>query len=83
MQIAFGFLQNEMRMDDRVAASAKDMVEKAEKKTEERLKRMGQMNDNGMNAIQNQGTMIERKPLTGRETFAHALLMSNEMAYVN
>jgi hypothetical protein len=83
MKIAFTFLQEELRLDDRVAAEAKDMVEKAEKKSEERLKRMGQMNDNGMNAIQNQGTMIERKALTGRETFAHALLMSNEMAYVN
>ena len=27
--------------------------------------------------------LVERKPLTAWETFAHALLLSNEMAYVN
>jgi len=83
IQIAYTFLQNELRLDDKVQAEAKDMVEKAEKKAEERAKRTGMMNDNGMTAIQNQGSLIERSPLTGWETYAHALLMSNEMAYVN
>ena len=63
--------------------SKKKKTEKAEKKALERAKRMGNMNDNGMTAIQNQGNYIERKPLTGWETYAHALLLSNEAAYVN
>ena len=39
--------------------------------------------NNGFSAIQNEGQPIERKPLTGWETYAHALLLSNEAAYVN
>jgi hypothetical protein len=34
-------------------------------------------------AIQNEGEMVERKPLTPWETYAQALLFSNEAAYVN
>lgn len=83
IKIAYSFLQEELRLQDRVAAEAKDMTEKAEKKAEERAKRTGAMNDNGMMAIQNKGAVIERKPLTGWETYAHALLLSNEAAYVN
>jgi hypothetical protein len=37
----------------------------------------------GYRAIQNDGAYIERKPLTPWETYAHALLLSNEAAYVN
>jgi len=59
------------------------MTEKAAKKTAERAKRIGQLSNNALAAIQNDGEMIERKPLTDWETFAHALLMSNEAAYVN
>jgi hypothetical protein len=34
-------------------------------------------------AIQNQGEMVERKPLTPWETYAQALLFSNEASYIN
>ncbi|MEP6669804.1 MAG: PSD1 and planctomycete cytochrome C domain-containing protein [Chthoniobacter sp.] len=37
----------------------------------------------GMKAIQNEGDMVERKPLTPWETYAQALLFSNEASYVN
>ena len=37
----------------------------------------------GTKAIQNEGDMVERKPLTPWETYAQALLFSNESAYVN
>jgi hypothetical protein len=33
--------------------------------------------------IQNEGEMVERKPLTPWETYTQALLLSNEAAYVN
>jgi hypothetical protein len=59
------------------------MTEKAAKKAEERAKRIGQLSNNALAAIQNEGEMIERKPLTAWETFAHALLLSNEAVYVN
>jgi hypothetical protein len=81
--IAYAFLGQELRLETKVLAEGKDMTEKAEKKAEERAKRMGQMNATNFSAIQNDGKMIERKPLTGWETYAHALLLSNEMAYIN
>jgi hypothetical protein len=34
-------------------------------------------------AIQNSGEFVERRPLTGWEAYAQALLFSNELAYVN
>jgi mono/diheme cytochrome c family protein len=37
----------------------------------------------GMQAIQNEGTLVERKPLNPWETYAQALLFTNEAAYVN
>ena len=36
-----------------------------------------------MAPIQNEGTRVERKPLTAWETYVQALLFSNEAAYVN
>ena len=60
------------------------MTERAAKKAAERTKRAGQMADNAFSSIQNEGgETIERKPLTAWETFAHALILSNEAAYVN
>ena len=39
--------------------------------------------DNGRRAIQNEGEMVDRKPLTPWEEYAQALLFTNEIAYVN
>ena len=82
-EYAYAFIGKEGLEETRVIAAAKEMTEKANKKAEERAKRLGNMVDTGMTAIQNEGEMIERKPLTAWETFAHALLLSNEAAYVN
>jgi mono/diheme cytochrome c family protein len=37
----------------------------------------------GTKAIQNEGEIVDRRPLTAWETYAQALLFSNEAAYVN
>ncbi len=79
----YEFLSKENLEQDRVVAAAKEMTEKANKKAEERVKRLGQQEATNFGAIQNTGETVERKPLTAWETFAHALLMSNEAAYVN
>ena len=34
-------------------------------------------------AVEDEGELVERKPLNPWETYAQALLLSNEMAYVN
>jgi hypothetical protein len=83
MPVAYDFIGKEGREESRVQLAAKEMTEKAAKKEEERAKRAGQMVNNELSSIQNEGETIERKPLTTWETFAHALLLSNEMAYVN
>ena len=77
------FVNRELGEEANIMASAKAMTEKAEKKAAERAKRLGNMRDNGTEAIENKGTMVERKPLTPWETYTHALLLSNESAYVN
>lgn len=77
------FLTRELGEEANIMASAKAMAEKAEKKAEERAKRMENMRDNGTGTIENQGKLVERKPLTPWETYTHALLLSNEAAYVN
>jgi hypothetical protein len=50
-------------------------------------KKSGKGKGNGrydsMSAIQNQGDVVERRPLTAWETYAQALLFSNEASYVN
>jgi hypothetical protein len=80
---AVDFISYEGREENRVQIAAKEMKEKAAKKAEERAKRAGMLANNAESAIQNEGEMIARSPLTAWETFAHALLLSNEAAYVN
>jgi hypothetical protein len=46
-------------------------------------KGMGKRRDNGkFGAIQNEGELVARKPLTSWEAYAQALLFANELAYV-
>jgi len=77
------FVKKESGEDANVQAAAKAMTEKAEKKAQERAKRLGTMADNATGAIENSGDMVERKPLSAWETYTHALLLSNEAVYVN
>jgi hypothetical protein len=77
------FVNRELGEEQNIMASAKAISEKAAKKAEERAKQMENMRDNGTGTIENKGQMVERKPLTPWETYAHALLLSNEAAYVN
>ncbi len=83
IDLALQFVGTEVKDQPQVLASAKEMVEKASKKVAERAKRAGMANNDGRSAIRNQGDFIERRPLTPWETMAHALLLSNEAAYVN
>ena len=41
------------------------------------------LDSNGKKAIQNEGELVERKPLSIWEEYAQALLFTNEIAYVN
>lgn len=83
IQWALDFVGKEVKDQPQVLASAKEMIEKASKKVAERSKRAGMASNDGRSAIRNEGEFIERKPLTPWETMAHALLLSNETAYIN
>jgi cytochrome c553 len=80
---ALEFIGKESKLQPEVLASAKEMTDKQSKKSAERLKRMESQNNDALAAIRNDGKMIERKPLTAWETCIHALLLSNEVVYVN
>jgi hypothetical protein len=85
IEMALQFVGKEVKEEPKIAASAKEMIDRSAKRAEEQEKNSMMMmgNADGVRAIRNQGKFIERKPLTPWETFAHALLLSNEAAYVN
>jgi Protein of unknown function (DUF1553)/Protein of unknown function (DUF1549)/Planctomycete cytochrome C len=82
--LAFQFLRKEKDAEPQIAATMKEVTDRAVKKVEDRKKRMTErgMNDQ-FRAINNKGNYVDRKPLDNWETYVQALLMSNEAAYVN
>ena len=66
--------------NDRLASAAPMGGKKARKMEKPQVKRR----ENGrFGAIQNPGELVERRPLSGWEAYAQALLFSNELAYFN
>ncbi|MGV3534022.1 MAG: PSD1 and planctomycete cytochrome C domain-containing protein [Chthoniobacteraceae bacterium] len=82
IQMGVAFLTAENKAQTTVAAEMKENVEKAQKAVEKKYQDMMGRND-GAKAIQNKGKLVERRPLTPYETYAHALLLSNEASYIN
>jgi len=96
VRLAKDFLQAAERDSD-IAAAAGDATgpavtknppnPRAERLKQQREKRMAEvaMNKQGgaRRPIRNEGTIVERKPLTVWEQYAQALLFTNELAYVN
>ncbi len=86
IDLALKFVANEARnQPTQSPAELKEQQAKngrvADKKARKNAKGNGRYDS--MNAIQNQGELIERKPLTPWETYAQALLLSNEASYIN
>jgi hypothetical protein len=77
--LAQSFLATEAKNQPASTEEQKKINEKLAKKAEEAAGDMMMMNRNdGYKAIQNEGKFVERKPLTQWETYAQALLLSNE-----
>jgi hypothetical protein len=79
---AMKYLVEESKKQGEVDALAPELAKKNEaiaKRIEDRRKK----DNDGLKPIQNTGDIIERKPLTTWESYAHALLFTNESAYVN
>jgi Protein of unknown function (DUF1553)/Protein of unknown function (DUF1549)/Planctomycete cytochrome C len=79
IQLALQFVGNEAKNQPQVAPIA------ASKSAMRLTARKGGAKGYGEAAkpIQNQGEIVERKPLTPWETYAQALLFSNEASYIN
>ncbi|MDQ3623414.1 MAG: DUF1553 domain-containing protein, partial [Verrucomicrobiota bacterium] len=84
VQIALGFVQGEnvKQKEIQVPAGKKEQTQ-PNLTFAERLRRAGGGRALMTRAIQNEGEVVARKPLTPWETYTQALLLSNEAAYVN
>ena len=83
IKIAINFVQREKQnlMDTQGKVNTAEFAKKnaeAQKKVEASRNR-----NDAKKAIQNEGEIVERKPLTPWESYAHALLFANEAAYFN
>jgi hypothetical protein len=83
-ELAFGlnYIKQEKEKQPEVDAIAPELAKKTgeiAKRIEDRKKR----DNDAMRPVQNSGEIIERKPLSAWESYAHALLFCNESAYVN
>jgi cytochrome c553 len=82
VDMAMAFVTKENRNSAEAVATSKDITDAAKKRAEQQRNDMMGRND-GSKAIQNVGNLVERRVLTSWETYAQALLFSNEMTYVN
>ncbi len=81
IQMAMQFVGGEMKAQPQLAAPANPKLNAKLMAKRNEQKKNGYRD--GTKAIQNEGEIVERKPLTAWETYAQALLFSNEAAYVN
>jgi hypothetical protein len=82
--LAFKFILTDERSQPQITDAQKKINDALQKKMEaSESDTMMTMRNDGRKAIQNEGAYVMRKPLTPWETYVHALLLSNEAAYVN
>jgi hypothetical protein len=82
LAFAINYIKHEAQKQPEVDALAPELAKKTSeiaRRIEERKKR----DNDAMRPVQNSGEIIERKPLNAWESYAHALLFTNEAAYVN
>jgi cytochrome c553 len=81
IQLGMQFIQSEGVMQNRTVGGMHGTVPTPGKGAKTAAN--GKKNDSKFGAIQNVGAKVERRALTPWETYAQALLFSNEAAYVN
>ncbi len=83
-QMALQFLGGEaFKMETVAVAGTPPSAKEEERKNRKNKKEKTNGKEAKFGPIQNEGEKVERKPLTVWETYAQALLFSNEAAYVN
>jgi mono/diheme cytochrome c family protein len=80
IRLGYGFVKKEDGEQDETAAA---MSAKLNPKKQVNAPRRGMRNDDRFGPIKNPGERVERTLLTPWETYVHALLFSNEAAYLN
>ena len=83
IKLAYQFLSIDERTTPLITDAQKKINETLQKKMDNAENETMAMRNDGYQSIQNDGTFVMRKPLTPWETYTHALLLSNETAYVN
>ena len=83
VELALKFLGEEKKLEPQMAEANKALSERSTKLAKERFERNMNRGNDMYGAIQNEGKVVERKPLDAWETYVQALLLSNEAAYVN
>jgi len=81
-EVGIAFVRSEAQKQGEVDAAGVELAKKTAqiaKRIEDRRKR----DNDGKKEIQNEGDVVERKVLNPWESYIHALLFSNEEAYVN
>ena len=83
VELALKFLGEEKRQEPQMVEANKALAERSTKLAKERYEQNVNRGNDTMGSIQNEGKIVERKPLDAWETYVQALLLSNEAAYVN
>ena len=81
IEAAIRYVQREKQKQSEVESIAPQLAKKnaeAQKKVDANRNR-----NDAKKAVQNEGEIVKREPLTPWESYAHALLFANESAYVN
>jgi hypothetical protein len=76
------FISTEAFKQADIQKEMKDYAQKSTDKAKKRSQDLAEKSD-AMKAVQNEGEVVERHPLSPWETFVQTLLFTNEAAYVN
>ena len=82
IEIGIDFVKKEKAKQSEVDAMAPQIAKK-NAEIQKRVDDIAKRDNDAKRAVQNKGVIVERKPLTPWESYAHALLFTNEAIYVN
>jgi hypothetical protein len=82
IELGTAFIQKEKAKQAEVDALAPELAKK-NAEIQKRVADIKKRDNDAKRAVQNEGEIVERKPLQPWEAYAHALLFANEAIYVN
>jgi hypothetical protein len=82
IEIGINFVSKEKAKQAEVDKEAPTIAKK-NAEIQKRVDDLAKRDNDARRAVQNQGEIVERKPLKPWEAYAHALLFANEAIYVN